>query len=236
MECRYFKPMYFANNLINRQWKGSCPLAAPDDGILLAQRPGLAVHGQFFLTASHGVANHRIGFDCAVVLTIDAQPALPDFENVAIDLVPAIIAAEAYLAAGFGSGSRAVRGRSRRIGFSHERVCRTKQANGRGKCRNGTHRVFNAASIPRHRGAALRLPSDQRVPLVVPDDVLPVEPEVSELLDVPVEPVDDGELEVEPEEDPMPEEEPEDDPMPEDESEDDEPLELGEVVLLPEDG
>jgi hypothetical protein len=55
------------------------------------------------------------------------------------------------------------------------------------------------------------------VPLVVPDEEVPVVPAVPELLEVPDESVEEGVLDVEPE----------DDPMPEDDSEDDEPLEPG---------
>jgi hypothetical protein len=69
---------------------------------------------------------------------------------------------------------------------------------------------------------------------VVPDEGMPVEPGVLELLDEPVDPPEDGMLDEEPEDDPMPDDDPvpEDDPEPEDESEedepeDDEPLELG---------
>jgi hypothetical protein len=56
-------------------------------------------------------------------------------------------------------------------------------------------------------------------PLVVPEDEAPVEPEVFELLDVPADPVEDGEFEVALL----------DEPMPEADSELEEPLELGEA-------
>jgi hypothetical protein len=54
-------------------------------------------------------------------------------------------------------------------------------------------------------------------PLVVPDEVAPVEPDVFELLEVPAEPLDDGVFDVELL----------DEPMPDAESDVEEPLELG---------
>lgn len=60
------------------------------------------------------------------------------------------------------------------------------------------------------------------MPLVVPGDEDSVVPVVPELLELPVDPVED---------DPMPE-----DPMPEDDSDEDEPLDSGELELPLEDG
>lgn len=65
------------------------------------------------------------------------------------------------------------------------------------------------------------------MPLVVPGDEDSVVPVVPELLELPVDPVED---------DPMPEDPEPEDPMPEDDSDEDEPLDSGELELPLEDG